>query len=78
MPGKKTLYQRVLSRAGARRAAKPGEAAGKPLPALSRLYGYERKTVGDQEWLSVGGTSRGRTDGWLPAARGSRGNSSSP
>lgn len=70
MPGKKTLYQRVLSWPDARLAGRPGEAGDKPLPPLSRLYVYERKTVGAEEWLSVGGTSRGKTDGWLPAARG--------
>lgn len=68
MQGKKALYQRVLTRPEAQLFAKPGDPAGKPLPALSQFYVYDRKPAGGAEWLEVGAGSRGRVDGWIPAA----------
>lgn len=69
MPGKKTLYQRVLTRPGARIVPNPGKADGKPAAALSRYYVYERETLDGKEWLQVGGNARGKIDGWLDAAQ---------
>ncbi|CAI8866475.1 vWA domain-containing protein [Methylococcus capsulatus] len=69
MPGKKTLFQRVLTRPGARIVPDPGKTEGKPAAALSRYYVYERETLDGREWLQVGGDSRGRIDGWLDAAQ---------
>ncbi len=69
MEGKKTLYQRVLTRPGATLVAKPGEAGGKAQPAFSQLYVYERQTQDGRDWLLVGGGSRGKTDGWIEAAQ---------
>lgn len=67
MEGKKALYQRVLTRPGAQLTDQPGAAAGKPMPAFSQLYVYERRTVGGGEWLAVGAGSRGTIDGWMRA-----------
>lgn len=67
MDGKKTLYQRVLTRPGAVLAPQPGEAGGKPVPPLSQYYVYERKAVSGRDWISVGAGSRGKIDGWLAA-----------
>lgn len=68
MEGKKTLHQRVLTRPGAALAPAPGSTAkGTELPALSILYVYDRKTVGDAEWLEVGPNSRGEVKGWVKA-----------
>lgn len=67
LEGKKTLYQRVLTRPGAVLKRSPGDGPGAAQPALTRFYVYDRKTVGKTEWLEVGLTSRGRTDGWLSA-----------
>ena len=67
MDGKKTLYQRVLTRPGAVLGPQPGEAGGKPVPPLSQYYVYERKTVSGRDWIFVGAGSRGKIDGWLPA-----------
>lgn len=67
LEGKKTLYQRVLTRPGAVLKRSPGDGPGAAQPALTRFYVYDRKTVGKSEWLEVGLTSRGRTDGWLEA-----------
>jgi hypothetical protein len=69
MPGKKTLYQRVLTRPGARIVPNPGKTDGKPAAALSRYYVYARETLDGKEWLQVGGNARGRLDGWLDAAQ---------
>lgn len=69
MEGKKTLYQRILTRPGATLVAKPGEGGGKAQPAFSQLYVYERQTQEGRDWLLVGGGSRGKTDGWLEVAQ---------
>jgi hypothetical protein len=65
MAGKKSLYQRVLTRPDATVVGEPGGAGGKPLPAFSQLYVYERRPVGGTEWLAVGASSRGTVDGWV-------------
>ncbi len=65
MEGKQTLFQRILTRPGALLAQAAGETGGKPLPAFSQFYVYERKPLAGQEWLLVGSGSRGRTDGWI-------------
>ena len=67
MPGKKTLFQRALSKPGARYASEPGGTADKPLPAFSVLYVYQRQSMGASQWLRVGAASDGRSEGWLPA-----------
>ena len=66
MAGKKTLFQRVLSKPGASFSSAPGAAPGKALPAFSVLYVYQRKTVDGSPWLRVGAASDGRSAGWLP------------
>lgn len=67
MDGKKTLFQRVLTRPGAILAASAGEATGTKIPAFSQYYVYGRKQVADREWLEVGSGSRGKVDGWIRA-----------
>ena len=69
MPGKKTLFQRVLSKPEAQLLARPGDSAGEPLPAFSVLYVYQRKDIDGQQWLEVGASSAGQRDGWLPATQ---------
>jgi serine/threonine-protein kinase PpkA len=68
MPGKQTLYQRVLSKPGALYSSAGAAAERKALPAFSVLYVYERKDVYGSEWLRVGPASDGRSEGWLPAS----------
>jgi serine/threonine-protein kinase PpkA len=71
MPGKKTLYQRVLSRPGARLASQPGEAGGKPLPgpvSAVRVRAQDRRDGGVA--LRRRQEPRGQADGWLPAVQG--------
>lgn len=68
MAGKKTLYERVLTRPGAVVVASPGAAAGKPVPAFSQYYVYARKTDAGQEWLEIGSGAQGQVNGWIKAA----------
>lgn len=68
MAGKKSLFQRVLSKPLARFASLPGGAGqGTEVPAFSVFYVYQRKQVDGQDWLEVGASSTGQRDGWLPA-----------
>ncbi|MGZ0713422.1 serine/threonine-protein kinase [Pseudomonas palleroniana] len=69
MVGKKTLFQRVLSKPGAKLSSDAGTAPGKALPAFSVLYVYQRKEVDGSPWVRVGAATDGRSDGWLPAAQ---------
>ncbi|MBT9299944.1 MULTISPECIES: serine/threonine-protein kinase [Pseudomonas] len=69
MAGKKTLFQRVLSKPGAKLSSEAGGAPGKTLPAFSVLYVYQRKDIDASPWLRVGTATDGRSDGWLPAAQ---------
>jgi serine/threonine-protein kinase PpkA len=69
MPGTTSLWQRVLTRPGAKAAAEPGGAsAGPEIPALSMLFVYGRAKSGDADWIEIGTTPGGRTLGWIPAA----------
>ncbi|MFC5699289.1 protein kinase [Pseudomonas sp. GCM10022186] len=68
MDGKKTLFQRVLSKPGARFAGEAGgPAAGAEIPAFSVFYVYQRKDLEGRHWVEVGASSDGQRDGWLPA-----------
>lgn len=66
-PGKKTLHQRVLTTPGCLLTDTMGATGGKPQPAFSRFYVYERKKSGNAEWLHLGPDSYGKTTGWMKA-----------
>lgn len=66
--GKKTLYERVLTRPGAALVAAAGGSGGKPSDPFSAFFVYERKVVGGKAWLLVGGSSNGKTEGYLAEA----------
>ena len=67
MDGKKTLYQRVLTRPQAVLKRQPGDGPGAAQPAMTRFYVYDRKAINGQDWLEVGLTTKGKTDGWIAA-----------
>jgi serine/threonine-protein kinase PpkA len=68
LPGKQSLYQRVLSIPGARLHATPaGNAAAEATP-FTAFYVYARETAGGSEWLEVGTDRHGDVDGWLSAS----------
>ncbi|TCO83694.1 serine/threonine-protein kinase PpkA [Plasticicumulans lactativorans] len=69
LPGKKTLFQRVVLGPDARLYRAPGRDAATPLPAFSVYYVYERRRDGAQEWLRVGAASDGRSEGWIDAGK---------
>lgn len=74
MPGKKTLYQRVLSQPGATLREQPGGSGGSggtAIPTFSVLYVYQRQDQNGQPWLQVGAASDGQPEGWLPASQAS-------
>lgn len=68
--GKRTLYQRVLTRPGAVVRAAPEATAAVALGDLTPFnlfYVYARRDAGDDGWLEVGRGTDGTTQGWLPA-----------
>ena len=71
MPGKQTLYQRVLLKPGAQLLSAPGASTGTALPAFSVLYVYARRNQDGQAWLQVGAASDGRVQGWIAAEQAS-------
>lgn len=71
MPGKKTLYQRILAKPGAQLLSAPGATTGEALPAFSVLYVYARRSQEGQTWLQVGAASDGRVQGWIAAEQAS-------
>jgi serine/threonine-protein kinase PpkA len=64
MEGKRTLYQRVLTRPGAILASEPG-VQGEVVPGFSVLFVYSRRNQADGAWLEVGVSERGLVDGWI-------------
>ncbi len=64
--GKKTLYQKILTRPGAALSTTAGGAPGKVLNPFAVYFVYQRVPVGGQTWLQVGASTMGRTDGFLP------------
>lgn len=64
--GKKTLYQRVLTRPGASIGAKPGEMGGKPIKPFTAYFVYDKVDQGGKFWLLVGAASDGKTQGYMP------------
>jgi hypothetical protein len=63
IPGKQTLFQRVLVRPGATLAKTPGATAATAVPAFTVFYVYGRK----DNFVEVGRASQGQTEGWIAA-----------
>jgi serine/threonine-protein kinase PpkA len=68
MEGKRTLFQRVLSRPGAALHA-GAQAQGVAVPAFSVLFVYARKQVDGDAWVQVGSTVRSGPEGWMLAKK---------
>ena len=69
MPGKVSLYRRVLTHPGVTLAPEPSADkmnTGVMVPAFSRLYVYAEKSVKGTTWLEVGSDDRGTLRGWVP------------
>jgi serine/threonine-protein kinase PpkA len=66
MPGKSSLYQRILTRPGALLHESPGAAGeGVALPPLSVFFVFERRQLGAQQWLEIGSSPVGNPYGWI-------------
>ncbi|MEJ2513053.1 MAG: VWA domain-containing protein [Anaerolineales bacterium] len=68
IPNKKTLFQRVISHPGANlyiSADKASPLVQTNLKPFTVFYIYERKYVGDIEWLKVGPSSNCKVSGWI-------------
>ncbi|MGD0106626.1 MAG: vWA domain-containing protein [Rhodopila sp.] len=63
-PGKTQLLERALVRPGGMLAPKPGGAGGKPVPAFSALFVYDRSAEG---FVQVGVSSDCKPLGWMRA-----------
>jgi serine/threonine-protein kinase PpkA len=66
IPGKHSLYQRVLSIPGARISHEPGGQSHAELVPFTALYVYARQEQGGKEWVEVGMDRFGSRAGWLP------------
>ena len=69
MEGKRTLYQRVLTRLGAQTRREPGAQAEviARIPPFSIFYVYATRSVDGAQWLRVGPSSNGDISGWIAA-----------
>jgi len=67
IPGKTSLYQRILSIPGAQLAATAGDDGGSDITPFTSYYVYQRDKRNDSDWLLVGTDRHGRTDGWIQA-----------
>ncbi len=69
MEGKRTLYQRALTRLGAELREAPGIQGTviTRVPPFSLYYVYARESVDGAEWVQVGPSSAGEISGWVAA-----------
>ncbi|HNO61912.1 MAG TPA: serine/threonine protein kinase, partial [Plasticicumulans sp.] len=70
IPGKKTLFQRVVLGPGAALFDAPGGRQLHALDPFAIYYVYERRSVGGGTWLRIGGASDGRAEGWMDGSKG--------
>lgn len=69
LPGKHSLYQRIITRPGGMISPHPTDENAKPLPGFSIFYVYDRYTDSTQhiEWLEIGPDTHGKRAGWIKA-----------
>ncbi len=66
MPGKSSLYQRVLARPGAMLHISAGSAhALREIKPFTVFYLYSERLIGTDKWIKVGTDSHGNTQGWV-------------
>lgn len=72
IPGKKTLFQRVITHPGADLFSGPEASRDmlkEDIDAFTIYYVYQRIDKGDDQWLQVGISSRGDSDGWVQGTK---------
>jgi serine/threonine-protein kinase PpkA len=71
LPGKTSLFQRVLTRPGAALRVEPGTAPAanaEAVPPLTPLYVYGRQRLDGEDWVEVGTGAKDAAIGWLAAS----------
>lgn len=76
IPGKKTLFQRIITHPGAPLMAEPDENAKVLQPAVTPftvayVYGVKKDAADTPQWYEIGVSSHGKSDGWIAAASAS-------
>ncbi|UCG05066.1 MAG: hypothetical protein JSV83_14190, partial [Desulfobacterales bacterium] len=72
IPGKRTLYQKVITHPGTKLYALAGDSAQvleKWVKPFTVFYVYQRAAVGDQPWLEVGLSSTEGAIGWIKGSK---------
>ncbi|WP_371344797.1 vWA domain-containing protein [Ancylobacter sp. IITR112] len=68
IPGKTSLYQRALSRPDTPLTREPGTGATvETFPPFEIFYVYDRRNVGGKDYVEVGRSLTGGSEGWIPA-----------
>src|SRR5271169_3513729 len=65
MEGKKTLYQRVITRPAAQLHHSSPEGPGQPVPPFTIYYVYDHETIGGKDWIEVGPATQPPVAGWI-------------
>ncbi len=69
MEGKRSLFQRVLTKPGATLHEAPGaKGQGKPVMPFTAFYVYARKAENGQNWVQVGADIHGSRQGWIASS----------
>lgn len=68
MPGKHSLYQRVLSKPGALLFAQAQSGKGQPTTPFTAYYVYAKREFNGSPWLQLGLNRHGQIAGWAPQA----------
>ncbi len=72
IPGKQTLFQRVVTHPGATLFTSAGDKAGviqDKVKPFTVFYVYQRASLKGAEWLEVGLSSTGEVDGWIKGGK---------
>nr|VFK34000.1 MAG: hypothetical protein BECKMB1821I_GA0114274_105815 [Candidatus Kentron sp. MB]VFK76411.1 MAG: hypothetical protein BECKMB1821H_GA0114242_105515 [Candidatus Kentron sp. MB] len=69
MEGKRSLYQRVLTKPGAYIRSKPNTSSrSKSTIPFTVYYVYSRRVVSGRQWAEVGINAHGNIQGWVPSS----------
>ena len=72
VPGKTTLYQRVISHPGTVSYKSPNAEITGVVDSFTPLYVYDKKIVNGEEWLEVSPSSGASSTQWIRSLNGSR------
>ena len=74
IPGKRTLYQKVITHPGTKLYAAAGDSAqvlNKWVKPFTVFYVYQRAKVGGKPWLEIGLSSTEGAIGWIKGSKNS-------